>query len=319
MNFAIQSALPDPDERRRHGRFLDDVSSLRGAATPTSRRCWRSAKKARNGNCRNSSISMRNRRSPFLDNGFAKGIRHDGEFDIAIPRAAKGVEGRRRRSAQGGVGGACLSRRRTRAGAAAVRAIPKRRFTGAKAVRNRRSAFLRRSAAPRPVSPLFFRREVPPPPAHSDFEERLAEAYQRGVQEGLDSAHAAAASAMTQERAEAQKRAVVERIDFQMNEYAQARRDISAGFEGSRAADRRLGREDPEAISAGLRHLAQRRRNRHQPHAADQRRQPGVDKNQRAQAAAETSERTHRRRWRSMSSLSPTTRSRSRYQRIKQP
>ncbi len=65
-------------------------------------------------------------------------------------------------------------------------------------------------------SPFFRPREA----ASRDIESRLSEAYHRGVQEGLDTATAEAASARALERAETQKRAVVERLDFQMNEYA---------------------------------------------------------------------------------------------------
>jgi hypothetical protein len=84
------------------------------------------------------------------------------------------------------------------------------------------------SIAPRPSSALFRPREVPPP--QPDIEERLAEAYHRGVQEGLDAARGEAATARALERAELQKRAVVERLDFQMNEYAKLGEAISQSF-----------------------------------------------------------------------------------------
>lgn len=75
---------------------------------------------------------------------------------------------------------------------------------------------------------VFFRaRAAAPPP---DIEARLSEAYHRGVQEGLDAAKAEAVTARALERAETQKRAVVERLDFQMNEYAKFAETISRGL-----------------------------------------------------------------------------------------
>ena len=90
----------------------------------------------------------------------------------------------------------------------------------------------------RPIDPSFAppRRDSPPrpmaPPAElaADVEAKLAEAYHRGVQEGLDAAKAEAATARALERAEWQKRAVVEKLDFQMNEYARLSEAIHAGF-----------------------------------------------------------------------------------------
>ena len=81
----------------------------------------------------------------------------------------------------------------------------------------------------RPSSPLFRPREVPPPP-QPDIEGRLTEAYHRGVQEGLDAGRGEAATSRALERAELQKRAVVERLDFQMNEYAKLAESISQGL-----------------------------------------------------------------------------------------
>ena len=82
--------------------------------------------------------------------------------------------------------------------------------------------------APRREASVFRTRGAPPPPR--DLEGELAEAYHRGVQEGLDAATAEAANARAQERAELQKRAVVERLDFQMNEYARLAELISNGL-----------------------------------------------------------------------------------------
>jgi hypothetical protein len=78
-------------------------------------------------------------------------------------------------------------------------------------------------------SALFRPREAPPVPP-VDIEERLAEAYHRGVQEGIDAARAEAATARAMERADIQKRAVVERVDFQMNEYAKLAEAIGQGL-----------------------------------------------------------------------------------------
>ena len=68
---------------------------------------------------------------------------------------------------------------------------------------------------------------APPPP---DLESRLAEAYQRGLQAGLDTAKVEVASARAQERTELQKHAVVERLDFEVNEYARLADLVSNGL-----------------------------------------------------------------------------------------
>src|SRR3954453_7528554 len=81
----------------------------------------------------------------------------------------------------------------------------------------------RREPPPRQPPPL------PPPPEPApdfDLEERLSEAYHRGVQEGLD----AAKSERALERAEQQKRAVVDKLDFQMNEFARLSETLKDGF-----------------------------------------------------------------------------------------
>jgi len=83
------------------------------------------------------------------------------------------------------------------------------------------------AAPPRRDSVFFRPREAAPV---IDIEARLAEAYHRGVQEGLDTAKAEAATARALERAEMQKRAVVERLDFQMNEYAALSETIANGL-----------------------------------------------------------------------------------------
>lgn len=91
----------------------------------------------------------------------------------------------------------------------------------------------------RPLDPAAFapRRESAPPrapmrapEADVDWEAKLTEAYHRGVQEGLDAGKAEAATARALERAELQKRAVVERLDFQMNEFARLAEALTAGF-----------------------------------------------------------------------------------------
>ena len=82
--------------------------------------------------------------------------------------------------------------------------------------------------ASRSASPLFRPRETPPP--QPDIEQKLSEAYHRGVQEGLDAARSEAATARALERAEIQKRLVVERLDFQMNEYAKFADQVAQGL-----------------------------------------------------------------------------------------
>ena len=81
---------------------------------------------------------------------------------------------------------------------------------------------------PARLASVFGRR--PAIAATPDIEGRLAEAYHRGVQEGIDAARAEAATARALERAEVQKRVVVERLDFQMNEYARVAELITAGL-----------------------------------------------------------------------------------------
>jgi hypothetical protein len=70
----------------------------------------------------------------------------------------------------------------------------------------------------------------PQPTPEPDIETRLAEAYHRGVQEGLDAARGEAAAARAIERTEGQKRSVIERLDFQMNEYARLADAITTGL-----------------------------------------------------------------------------------------
>jgi hypothetical protein len=50
------------------------------------------------------------------------------------------------------------------------------------------------------------------------------------VQEGLDAGKAEAATARAMERAELQKRAVIDKLDFQMNEYGRLNEAIANGF-----------------------------------------------------------------------------------------
>jgi hypothetical protein len=88
--------------------------------------------------------------------------------------------------------------------------------------RRRDSIFSRqREAAPAPA---------PEPALDPDIESQLAEAYHRGVQAGMDAANGEAATARALERAEVQRRSVVERLDFQMNELAQLGETISSGL-----------------------------------------------------------------------------------------
>jgi hypothetical protein len=105
------------------------------------------------------------------------------------------------------------------------------------------AALARRSPEQPPLvrpldAPLAPRRAPPyPPPRHAaplepevDIEAKLAEAYHRGVQEGLDTGKSEAATARALERAELQKRGVIEKLDFQMNEYARLSETIANGF-----------------------------------------------------------------------------------------
>jgi hypothetical protein len=85
------------------------------------------------------------------------------------------------------------------------------------------------SAPPR-REPRYQPTPPPPPEPEPDIETLLAEAYHRGVQEGLDAAKNEAATARALERAEWQKRAVIEKLDFQMNEYARLSEALNAGF-----------------------------------------------------------------------------------------
>jgi hypothetical protein len=88
--------------------------------------------------------------------------------------------------------------------------------------RRRDSIFSRpREAAPEPA---------PEPALDPDIESQLTEAYHRGVQAGMDAANGEAATARALERAETQRRSVVERLDFQMNELAQLGETISSGL-----------------------------------------------------------------------------------------
>ena len=86
------------------------------------------------------------------------------------------------------------------------------------------------SFAPRRAPASAPPRYAAPPEPEVDMEAKLAEAYHRGVQEGLDAGKAEAATARALERAELQKRAVIEKLDFQMNEYARLSETIANGF-----------------------------------------------------------------------------------------
>jgi hypothetical protein len=100
------------------------------------------------------------------------------------------------------------------------------------------AALARRSPESAPlVRPLdataFAPRGAPPPPPPEpevDMEAKFSEAYHRGVQEGLDAGKAEAATARALERADLQKRAVIEKLDFQMNEYARLSESLANGF-----------------------------------------------------------------------------------------
>ncbi len=59
---------------------------------------------------------------------------------------------------------------------------------------------------------------------------RLAEAYARGREEGLAQGRAEAEELLAADRAASQEQALVERLEFQLNEYAQLEATIRAGF-----------------------------------------------------------------------------------------
>ena len=59
---------------------------------------------------------------------------------------------------------------------------------------------------------------------------RLAEAHARGREEGLAEGHAEASERFAAERSAARDQALVERLEFQLNEYAQLETSIRAGF-----------------------------------------------------------------------------------------
>jgi len=91
------------------------------------------------------------------------------------------------------------------------------------------AAFAPRRETP-PPAPLLRQPPPEPPEPAINIEEQLSEAYHRGVQQGLDAGKEEAATARAMERAELQKRAVIEKLDFQMNEYARLSESIASGF-----------------------------------------------------------------------------------------
>ena len=112
---------------------------------------------------------------------------------------------------------------------------PEFRRSGLGAALARRSP--ERAPLVRPIQGELPRREAPvrappppPPEPPEDIEAKLSEAYHRGVQEGIDTAQAEASTARALERAEMQKRAVIEKLDFQMNEYAKLAETLNNGF-----------------------------------------------------------------------------------------
>ena len=79
-------------------------------------------------------------------------------------------------------------------------------------------------ATPNESVPL---REEPPA---VDIEERLAEAYERGLREGAAAARAEDAESLAREQAAAQRQAQEERTEFQANEFARLADVITAGL-----------------------------------------------------------------------------------------
>ena len=95
---------------------------------------------------------------------------------------------------------------------------------------------------PRPQPPLFERRPLPTvsPPRDGlalpdggraeDIALRLAEAHARGREEGLAEARVEAEERHAAERAAAREQAVLERLEFQLNEYGELETAIRSGF-----------------------------------------------------------------------------------------
>lgn len=101
-------------------------------------------------------------------------------------------------------------------------------------------------SSPRPVEQRIHRRESPflkprlvapvaegalsAPPATSDIEARIAEAYERGVQDGRIEAHAEHARREAARDADEENRLQKERQEFQAHEYAELADAIDAGL-----------------------------------------------------------------------------------------
>ncbi len=102
---------------------------------------------------------------------------------------------------------------------------------------------VRAEPAERPSRPLWERRAAPVEVAQRDslsareaakaeeMEARLDEARALGREEGLEQGRAEAAERFAAERAELQQQAVMERLDFQLNEYAQLEAAVRSGFD----------------------------------------------------------------------------------------
>jgi hypothetical protein len=72
--------------------------------------------------------------------------------------------------------------------------------------------------------------EPEPPQPDPEVEARVAEAYHRGLHDGATDARAEAAETASRHLASQQDRLLVERLDFQMNEYAQLADAIASGL-----------------------------------------------------------------------------------------
>lgn len=83
------------------------------------------------------------------------------------------------------------------------------------------SGWLAGDASPAPV------REAPPAP---DIEERLAEAYERGLRDGAAAARAEDAETVLREQASRQEKEIADRLDFQVNEYGRLAETITTGL-----------------------------------------------------------------------------------------
>ena len=154
-----------------------------------------------------------------------------------------------------------------------------------------RAAAIGRRAAAAPRRPRCSVRARSPPPA--------ARRHREAARRGLSSRRAGrsrrgarrSGDARAMERAELQKRAVVERLDFQMNEYAKLAESIAPGLTEIERRIADVGRADPAAVPrpGGLARRSSRISPRTSP-GCDRGGHPPADEDPRPRAAAERAE-----------------------------